>query len=120
MTHGYTNWLQAYLQQVCDDPLFIAARSVAPLWLAREGGAELVQRTDLTPSATRVTIQMAAELSTRLALIGPAGAGKTTLLRQLAIGLAEMIRTGHRTNGGRGDSVAPVPLYVDLSRFAGS
>src|SRR5262249_28600873 len=120
MTYGCTNWLQNYLQQLCEHPLFSAARSVVPLWLAREGAAELAHRTDLSPSAARVTIQMAAELSTRLALIGPAGAGKTTLLRQLAIGLAEMIRAGERSSGGRGDSVVPIPLYIDLSHFARS
>src|SRR5688572_19537961 len=115
MTYASANWLQAYLQKLCEHPLFAAARSVVPLWLAREGAAEPAERADLTPPAARVTIQMAAELSTRMALIGPAGAGKTTLLRQLAVGLAEAIRGGERPASGRGDMISPVPLYVDLS-----
>ena len=71
-----TTWLQTYLLKLVEHPQFMATRSVAPLWLIREG-AEQTERIDLTPSAARVTIQMAAELFPRLALIGPAGSGKT-------------------------------------------
>src|SRR4029079_15903143 len=94
MTYASSHWLQAYLLKICEHTLFNAARSVVPLWLGREGATEPADRTDLTPSATRVTIQMAAELSTRMALIGPAGAGKTTLLRQLFIRFDDVSRDG--------------------------
>src|SRR5687768_11495911 len=116
MTLTPTPWLQAYLRKLLEHPQFVAARSVAPLWLLREG-AEQADRIDLTPSATRVTIQMAAELFPRMALSGPAGAGKTTLLRQLAFGQAELIIAGDRHKGGRGDTITPLPLFIDLSRF---
>src|SRR5262245_55720724 len=119
MTDTTTDWLHTYLQKLCGHPLFTAARSVAPLWLVREGAGEHTNHNDLAPSATRVTIQMAAELSTRMALIGPAGAGKTTLLRQLAIGLAEQF-PNIRQGNGRGDASTPIPLYIELARFAGS
>ncbi len=120
MTHASATWLQAYLQTLCEHPQFVEARSVIPLWLAREGVAEPADHSALTPSASRVTIQMAAELFTRMALIGPAGAGKTTLLRQLAIGLAETLRAGERGGDRRGEAVLPIPLYVDLAHFRGS
>ncbi|MEO7908713.1 MAG: tetratricopeptide repeat protein, partial [Roseiflexaceae bacterium] len=120
MTHASASWLQAYLQTLCEHPQFAQARSVVPLWLAHEGVAELADRSGLTPPASRVTIQMAAELFTRMALLGPAGAGKTTLLRQLAIGLAETLRAGERGGERRGEAILPIPLYVDLALFKGS
>src|SRR6186997_747696 len=111
-----TTWLQTYLLKLVEHPQFMATRSVAPLWLIREG-AEQTERINLTPSAARVTIQMAAELFPRLALISPAGSGKTTLLKQLAIGQAELIIAGERLASAHGDAIAPLPLYIDLSRF---
>src|SRR6478672_1796258 len=107
MTHTSATWLEAYLQTLCEHPQFAEARSVIPLWLAHAGVAEAADHAALTPPASRVTIQMAAELFTHMALIGPAGAGKTTLLRQLAIGLAETLRTGERSADRRGEAVLP-------------
>ena len=116
MTSAPTTWLQTYLHKLVEHPQFVVTRAVAPLWLIREG-AEQTDRMDLTPSAARVTIQMAAELFPRLALIGPAGAGKTTLLKQLAIGQAELIIAGERQGYAHGDATATLPLYIDLSHF---
>ena len=110
MTHSSITWLQVYLQTLCEHPQFVAARSVIPLWLARESAAEPADRSALAPPASRVTIQMAAELFTRMALIGPAGAGKTTLLRQLAIGLAENVRATERSADRRGEAMAPISI----------
>src|SRR4051794_14145150 len=120
MTQVSAIWLQSYLQTLCEHRQFAAAQSVIPLWLARESAAEPADRSALAPPASRVTIQMAAELFTRMALIGPAGAGKTTSLRQLAIGLAETLRAGECGGDRRGEAIVPIPLYVDLAHFKGS
>jgi len=85
-------WAHRYLEALCAQPHFSAARTVAPLWLATDSGLPAEPG---APIAAPLTIQMAAEIFPRLALIGPAGAGKTTTLRALAIGLAEAFLSGN-------------------------
>ncbi|HET9224225.1 MAG TPA: NACHT domain-containing protein, partial [Roseiflexaceae bacterium] len=110
-------WARAYLQAICSDPRFGSAMGVAPLWLAQETNAEGVsQHSVVALPAARVTIQMAAEMFPRLAVIGPAGAGKTTLLRQLTRGLAEAI-LAEEAQARRGSAITPLPLYIELSQF---
>ena len=120
MTLATFTWLSAYLEALADHPQFVQAQSVIPLWLAREGAAEAADHAGMTPTASRITIQMAAELFPRMALVAPAGAGKTTLLRQLAGGLAEAHRTAARDGGGRSEAGVPIPLFVEMAQFAGS
>jgi hypothetical protein len=49
MTRASATWLQAYLQALCEYPQFTAAKSVVPLWLAHEGGAEPADHSTLAP-----------------------------------------------------------------------
>lgn len=109
-------WAHRYLEALCAQPHFGAARTVAPLWLASDAGYSSETG---TPIAAPLTIQMAAEIFPRLALIGPAGAGKTTTLRALAIGLAEAFLSGDSRTAWS-NANAPLPLYIELSRFQGS
>ncbi|MGQ9827140.1 MAG: tetratricopeptide repeat protein [Roseiflexus sp.] len=109
-------WTHSYLEALCAQPRFGAARTVAPLWLATDAGHPVEPG---VPIAAPLTIQMAAEIFPRLALIGPAGAGKTTTLRALAIGLAEAILSGN-SRAAWGNAHAPLPLYIELSHFQGS
>ncbi|HEX9374469.1 MAG TPA: tetratricopeptide repeat protein, partial [Roseiflexaceae bacterium] len=117
MTENLTSeWARAYLQAICAHPQFNAAIGVAPLWLTHEGGESTSRSGPASPLAARLTIQMAAEMFPRMALVGPAGAGKTTLLRQLARVLAEAI-LAEESLARRGAVVAPLPLYIELARF---
>ena len=109
-------WAHRYLEALCAQPHFSAARTVAPLWLATDSGLPAEPG---APIAAPLTIQMAAEIFPRLALIGPAGAGKTTTLRALAIGLAEAFLSGN-SRAAWGNAHAPLPLYIELARFQGS
>ncbi|MFQ3631525.1 tetratricopeptide repeat protein [Roseiflexus sp.] len=109
-------WAHTYLEALCAQHHFSAARTVAPLWLA----SDVSHPTEPgAPIAAPLTIQMAAEIFPRLALIGPAGAGKTTTLRALAIGLAEAFLSGN-SRAAWSSANAPLPLYIELGRFQGS
>lgn len=109
-------WAHSYLEALCAQPRFGAARTVAPLWLATDAG---LASEPGAPVAAPLTIQMAAEVFPRLVLSGPAGAGKTTTLRALAVGLAEALLSGNGRTAWGGAS-APLPLYVELAHFQGS
>ncbi|MCS7287878.1 MAG: tetratricopeptide repeat protein [Roseiflexus sp.] len=109
-------WVHRYLEALCAQPHFSAARTVAPLWLASDAGHSSETG---TPISAPMTIQMAAEIFPRLALIGPAGAGKTTTLRALAVGLAEAFLSGN-SRMVWSSANAPLPLYLELARFQGS
>lgn len=109
-------WAHSYLEALCAQQRFGAARTVAPLWLAADGG---VTPDPAAPMAAPLTIQMAAEVFPRLVLSGPAGAGKTTTLRALAVGLAEALLSGNGRAAWGGAS-APLPLYIELGHFRGS
>ena len=109
-------WAHSYLEALCAQPHFSIARTVAPLWLATDVGHSTETG---TPISAPLTIQMAAEIFPRLALVGPAGAGKTTTLRALAIGLAEAFLSGNSRAAWSGAN-APLPLYIELARFQGS
>src|SRR5262245_42767747 len=110
-------WAQPYRKAICSHPHFSAAMGVAPLWLAHESTADSATQRGVAPlPAARVTIQMAAEMFPRMALIGHAGAGKTTLLRQLARVLAEAI-LAEETQVRRSGAVIPLPLYIELVGF---
>lgn len=111
-----SGWAHRYLEALCAQPRFSAARTVAPLWLANDSSLPAEPG---APIAAPLTIQMAAEIFPRLALIGPAGAGKTTTLRALAIGLAEAFLSGN-SRAAWGNAHAPLPLYIELARFQGS
>ncbi|MBO9384499.1 MAG: hypothetical protein J7479_19585, partial [Roseiflexus sp.] len=63
-----TGWAHRYLEALCAQPRFNAARTVAPLWLATDSGHPAEPG---APIAAPLTIQMAAEMFPRLALIGP-------------------------------------------------
>jgi tetratricopeptide (TPR) repeat protein len=109
-------WAHTYLETLCAQQHFSAARTVAPLWLASDTSHPTETG---TPVSAPLTIQMAAEIFPRLALIGPAGAGKTTTLRALAIGLAEAFLSGNSRTAWSSAN-APLPLYIELARFQGS
>lgn len=109
-------WAHRYLEALCAQSNFSAARTVAPLWLATDAAHTPEVG---VPISAPLTIQMAAEIFPRLALIGPAGAGKTTSLRALAIGLAEAFLSGNSRTAWSG-AHAPLPLYIELARFRGS
>lgn len=109
-------WAHKYLEALCAQPHFSAARTVAPLWLASDASQPAETG---GPVSAPLTIQMAAEIFPRLALIGPAGAGKTTTLRALAIGLAEAFLSGNSRTAWS-SATAPLPIYIELARFQGS
>lgn len=109
-------WAHKYLEALCAQQRFSAARTVAPLWLASDASHPTETG---KPVSAPLTIQMAAEIFPRLALVGPAGAGKTTTLRALAIGLAEAFISGNSRTAWSSAN-APLPLYIELARFQGS